>query len=77
MQCDCIVLITVKKADERPKAELEIDDPPSPPPRHRKRCLEERHELDDDEDDDDDDTRYVKASFRLYWTVSTLTADGI
>ena len=24
MQCDCIVLIIVKKADERPKAELEV-----------------------------------------------------
>ena len=24
MQCDCIVLIIIKKADERPKAELEV-----------------------------------------------------
>jgi hypothetical protein len=72
VQCDCILLITVKKAEERAKAELEMEsdyvdlfeidrrqsqnDPPSPLPQCRKRLLEEWHEMDDVDEDEDEDS---------------------
>jgi hypothetical protein len=62
VQCNCIVLITVNKAEDQAKVELEVksgyvdlfgidssqsqDNPLSPLPRRRKRCLEERHKVD-------------------------------
>ena len=68
MQCNCIVLVTVRKAEERTQAELEVatsyveskrsDDPPSPPPRQCKK-REEKHAVDNDEElfpkEDDED----------------------
>jgi hypothetical protein len=62
MQCNCIMLIILKKAEDQAKAELEVksgyvnlyginssqseEDPPSPPPPCRKRFLEDRHKVD-------------------------------
>ncbi len=70
-KCDCIVIVTVKRAEDWDKAELEVkssfvnlfgidsnqskDDPPSPPPQCRKRYSEERHKVDKNNENSADD----------------------
>jgi hypothetical protein len=73
LQCNCIIIITAKKVEERAKAKLEVEsnyvdlfgidssqsqnNPPNPPSRRRKRLLEERQEVDDGNEDEDEDSR--------------------
>ena len=71
VQCDCIVLITVKKTKGWSQAEIDVEsncvdlfgldksqsknDPPSPPPRRRRKRRSEERHEVDDEDEDEDE----------------------